>query len=122
MKSWRVKQISSKEAYIQSLANHRLVVDALYRLISLPLPFNFEQEVNAGLMTLRPKDLLSPYNALAILHFQVSVLEAIITRYEPTIPYGEPATSHRPREKESLASQACQRGEGGGPAGCRRRV
>jgi hypothetical protein len=54
---------------IQSLANNDPDVDALYRLSSLPLPFDFNEEGNADLVALPPKDLMSPYNAQATLHF-----------------------------------------------------
>jgi len=56
-------------AVIQSLADHDPDVDAIYRISSLPLPFNFPPNGDGDILALPSNDLMSPYNAQATLHF-----------------------------------------------------
>lgn len=57
------QSVAPSVAVIQSLANHDPDVDAIYRLSTLPLPFDFKGKVGDGLTALPYKDLLCPFNA-----------------------------------------------------------
>jgi hypothetical protein len=54
---------------VQSLADHDPDVDAIYRLSSLPLPFDFTINVEHFPHLLVNERLFCPYNAQATLHF-----------------------------------------------------
>lgn len=56
---------------IQSLADHDPDVDAIYRMTSSPLPFNFnpDSSVSGDRLLVVPSCKYSPYNAQATLHF-----------------------------------------------------
>jgi hypothetical protein len=66
----RTKNTEKKKiAVIQSLANHDPDVDAIYRLSSLPLPFEFNtKKTEEDLVGLQTWKTMSPYNAQATIH------------------------------------------------------